>query len=111
GSDQGGAFLTIATNGIDALRALGADGLVLDRGFATPNIILRSASGKRLGSVLTGVALSDGTLSHTLKRADLYGALRGEAVARGVRIVYGKKLVDAQAQGSGVRAVFADGSE
>ncbi len=111
GPEQVGTFLTVATNGIDALRALGADGPVLERGFATPKIILRSATGKLLGSVMTGVPLADGTLSQTLKRADLYAALTGEALARGVRIEYGKKLVDARAEGDRVRAVFADGSE
>jgi 2-polyprenyl-6-methoxyphenol hydroxylase-like FAD-dependent oxidoreductase len=111
GPDRAGAFLTIATNGIDALRALGADGPVLERGFATPAIVLRSATGKVLGRVATGVALSDGTLSHTLKRSDFYAALTDEAVARGVRIEYRKKLADARPEGTGVRAVFADGSE
>lgn len=111
GPDQVGTFLTVATNGIDALRGLGADRPVLERGFATPAIVLRSATGKLLGSVITGVALADGTLSHTLKRADLYAALTGEALARGVRIEYGKKLIDARAEGDGVRAVFADGSQ
>lgn len=111
GPGQAGAFLTVATNGIDALRALGADRPVLEQGFATPKIILRSATGKLLGSVMTGVALADGTLSHTLKRADLYAALTGEAVTRGIRIEYGKKLIDARPEGDRVRAVFADGSE
>jgi 2-polyprenyl-6-methoxyphenol hydroxylase-like FAD-dependent oxidoreductase len=111
GPDQIGAFLTVATNGIDALRALGADGPVLDRGFATPEITLRSATGKLLGSVLTGAALADGTLSQTLKRADLYMALTEQALARGVRIEHGKRLVHAEPQSDGVRATFADGSD
>jgi 2-polyprenyl-6-methoxyphenol hydroxylase-like FAD-dependent oxidoreductase len=111
GRHRAGAFLTIATNGIDGLRALGADGPVLERGFATPTIVLRSATGKLLGRVATGVALPDGTLSHTLKRSDFYAALTDEALANGVRIEYGKKLVDALPEGRGVRAVFADGSE
>jgi 2-polyprenyl-6-methoxyphenol hydroxylase-like FAD-dependent oxidoreductase len=50
-------------------------------------------------------------LSHTLKRSDFYAALTDEALANGVRIEYGKKLVDALPEGRGVRAVFADGSE
>lgn len=106
-----GAFLTIATNGIDALRALGADIPVLERGFPTPTMVVRSATGKLLGSMMTGVALPDGTLSHTLKRTDLYAALTSEAVARGVRIEYQKKLIDAHAEGDRVRVAFADGSE
>jgi 2-polyprenyl-6-methoxyphenol hydroxylase-like FAD-dependent oxidoreductase len=111
GPDRVGAFLTVATNGIDALRALGIDGPVLERGFATPEMILRSTTGKLLGSVHTGVALADGTVSHTLKRRDIYGALTDAAIARGIRIEHGKKLVDAQPDGDGVRATFVDGSE
>jgi 2-polyprenyl-6-methoxyphenol hydroxylase-like FAD-dependent oxidoreductase len=111
GPEQIGAFLTVATNGIDALRALGAAGPVLERGFATPMIVLRSTTGKLLGPVLTGVPLADGTVSQTIKRADLYAALAGEVIGRGVRIEYGKKLIDAQPEGDRVRATFADGSE
>ena len=39
---HGGAFLTLASNGIDALRTLGADAPVLVAGFPTPAITLRS---------------------------------------------------------------------
>jgi 2-polyprenyl-6-methoxyphenol hydroxylase-like FAD-dependent oxidoreductase len=42
-----GVFLTLASNGIDALRVLGADRPALDVGFATPTITLRSTTGKR----------------------------------------------------------------
>lgn len=111
GPQQVGTFLTVATNGIDALRALGVDRAVLADGFATPAIVLRGTTGKFLGSVRTGVALADGTLSHTLKRADLYAALANEALARGIRVEYGKKLLDARPEGDGVLATFADGSE
>jgi 2-polyprenyl-6-methoxyphenol hydroxylase-like FAD-dependent oxidoreductase len=46
----------------------------------------------------------------TVRRADLYAALRDEAVRRGVPIEYGKRLVDAEVAPRGVRATFADGS-
>lgn len=64
-----GTFLTVATNGIGALRILGADQPVLDMSFSTPSITLRSCTGKSLGSNSTGWALADGTVSHTVKRA------------------------------------------
>jgi FAD-dependent urate hydroxylase len=72
GAERAGAFLTIASNGIDALRVIGADEPVLAAGFATPTISLRSTTGKRLGGARTGLTLPDGTTSHTLKRAGLY---------------------------------------
>ena len=44
-----GTFLTIASNGIDALRVIGADEPALAAGFPTPTIMLRSTTGKNLG--------------------------------------------------------------
>ena len=106
-----GTFLTIASNGIDALRTLGADGPALAAGFPTPRIMLRSGTGKNLGAVRTGLSLPDGTISHTLKRADLYNAIRDEATSRGIVIHHGKRLIEAEQTGDGVRAVFEDGSD
>jgi FAD-dependent urate hydroxylase len=111
GADGIGVFLTVGSNGVDALRVLGVDEAVLAAGFPTPAITLRSGNGKRLGESRTGHTLPDGTTSQTIKRADLYRILHAEALARGIRIEHGKRLVDAQDTGDGVRAVFADGSE
>lgn len=84
-----GVFLTLASNGIDALRVLGVDQAALAVGFPTPTITLRSGSGRRLGDVPIGLSLPDGTTSQTMKRADLYRVLREEALARGVRFEHG----------------------
>jgi 2-polyprenyl-6-methoxyphenol hydroxylase-like FAD-dependent oxidoreductase len=110
-ADGIGTFLTLASNGIDALRVLGADTPALAAGFATPWITLRSGTGKRLGRTSTGGSLPDGTTSQTIKRADLYWALHQEVSNRGVPMEHGKRLVDAHDTGDGTRAVFADGSE
>jgi FAD-dependent urate hydroxylase len=109
GAEGVGAFLTLAPNGADALHAIGADTAALAAGFPTPSIVLRSGTGKYLGSGPTG--LQEGMASQTLKRADLYQALHEEAARRGVRIEHGKRLVDAKETGDAVQAVFADGSE
>ena len=112
GADDAGAFLTFASNGLDALRAVDAHNLVMDKGFPTPRMEIQSGTGKHLGSVPNGGTLPDGTVSQTLKRADLYRALRDEAIRRGVRIEYGKRLVDAQVRpDGGVAARFEDGTE
>jgi 2-polyprenyl-6-methoxyphenol hydroxylase-like FAD-dependent oxidoreductase len=50
-------------------------------------------------------------MSRTLRRADLYEALRGEALRRGARIEHGKRLTGAETGADGVRATFADGTE
>ncbi len=106
-----GTFLTIASNGIDALRVIGADEPALAAGFPTPTITLRSTTGKNLGGARTGLTLPDGTTSHTLRRADLYQALYQEAARRGIDIQHGKRLAAAEQTSGGVRAVFDDGSD
>jgi FAD-dependent urate hydroxylase len=112
GADGTGAFLTFASNGLDALRTIDAHRLVLSEGFPTPRMSIQSGSGKRLGDVPNGGTLPDGTVSQTLKRADLYRALRDEAVKRGASIEYGKRLVDAETTPAGsVMARFEDGSD
>jgi FAD-dependent urate hydroxylase len=112
GADDVGAFLTFASNGLDALRAIDAHHLVLAEGFPTPRMTIQSGTGKHLGDVPNGGTLPDGTVSQTLKRADLYRALRDEAVRRGARVEYGKRLVDAEtAKHGGVAARFEDGTE
>ncbi len=111
GADHVGLFLTLASNGIDALRVLGADDAALAAGFPTPRITLRSGSGKHLGDTRIGLSLPDVTTSQTMRRADLYRGLHEEALVRGVRVEHDKRLVAAEETGEGVRAVFADGSE
>ena len=57
-----------------------------------------------------GPVLPDGTVTRTVRRADLYGALYDLAVSRGVPIEHGKRLVAADSAGGQVTATFADGS-
>ncbi|HSK81901.1 MAG TPA: FAD-dependent monooxygenase [Rubrobacter sp.] len=111
GADDIGAFLTFASNGLDALRTIDANDLVLAEGFPTPRMKIQSGSGKHLGDVPLGGTLPDGTVSQTLKRADLYRALRDEAVRRGARVEYGKRLVGAETTPDRLVARFEDGTE
>src|SRR6266545_8404097 len=78
-TEEVGSYLTVATNGLDALRAVQADGPVLAGGFPTPVNVLLSSGGRRLGSASNGGRLPDGTVSHTIKRARLYRALHQQA--------------------------------
>lgn len=109
GAEGVGAFLTLAPNGQAALDQLGLGDLVREHGFATPELRFYSGTGKALGAVRTGSP--DGRLtSVTVKRADLYAALRDEAVRQGVTVEYGKRLVDASVVADRAVARFADGS-
>jgi 2-polyprenyl-6-methoxyphenol hydroxylase-like FAD-dependent oxidoreductase len=110
GADGVGSFLTLAANGIAALRVLDADKPAIAAGFPTPAIRLRNAKGKHLGDTRTGPELPDGTGSHTMKRADLYAVMHDAAVGRGIDVSLGKRLVSASMVDGGVEATFADGS-
>ena len=102
--------MTLGSNGIAALRLLGAADRVVDAGFATPTINLRSYTGKSLGFARIDSSEDGSTPSHTLKRSDLYRAIRDEALERGLPIEYDKRLGDAVTEAGGVRAYFSDGS-
>jgi 2-polyprenyl-6-methoxyphenol hydroxylase-like FAD-dependent oxidoreductase len=106
-----GTFLTLATNGVDALRTLGAEKPAIAAGFPTTETVVWSGTGKRLGAAVVSMTLEDGTTGHTLKRADLYQAMREQAASRGIGIEQGKRLVAAENVDGQVRASFADGSE
>jgi len=105
-ADHVGAFLTVAVNGLQALRAIDLDPRRLP-GIATPRFAIYLGDGRKIAELANGPTLPDGTVSLTLKRADLYAALRDEAVRRGVPIHYGKRL---ESVSGGVTARFADGS-
>src|SRR5829696_2327234 len=111
-SEEVGSYLTVATNGIDALRAIHMHTPVLHAGFPTSTNLLYSSRGRRLGAVSNGGVLPDGTTAHTIKRARLYRTLYQQAAGRGIQVEFGKRLRDAAPTADGgVLARFADGSQ
>ncbi|HEY2239521.1 MAG TPA: NAD(P)/FAD-dependent oxidoreductase [Streptosporangiaceae bacterium] len=105
-----GAFLTMAVNGLDALRAVRADHVVRDLGFRTGQIRFLSGRGRELGAMAIGPVLPDGTTTRTLLRTELYAALSGLAAERGAEFRYGLRLTGAREVGGQVQATFADGT-
>jgi 2-polyprenyl-6-methoxyphenol hydroxylase-like FAD-dependent oxidoreductase len=106
-----GVYLTVAVNGVDALRAVDAHDLVLTKGFPSAEITFYSGTGRRLGAIPMGPERPDGLVTHTIRRSDLYGGLYDEVRRRGIPIHHGKRLVGAENLADGrVRAVFADGT-
>lgn len=99
GSDGVGAFLTLAENGLAALKVLDLD--LAGLGMDTPAMVLVSR-GRELATAPMR--------ARTVARTDLYAALRDEAVRRGIPVEYGKRLVDARVTADGVLAQFADGT-
>ena len=111
GADERGLWLTVAVNGLTALRDLGLDpAVVLATGFPTPTLTLGNGAGRRLADLPLGGPAPDGTTTTTIKRADLYRALRAAAAERGIPIAYGKRLTDLRESAAEVTATFADGT-
>jgi 2-polyprenyl-6-methoxyphenol hydroxylase-like FAD-dependent oxidoreductase len=108
GTGDAGAFLTIAANGQDALRAIDAEQPVRDASFPATRLQLFNSTGTQLADVPLG---SDHDCPRTLTRAALGRVLCEEAARRGIRIEHGKRLVCASTPAGGtVFASFADGS-
>ena len=97
-----GAYVTIAPNGLDALAAIGVDGLVAAGGFATRTTALFTGSGRRFE------ALNVSRDSVTIRRGRLLRLLQDEAAARGIRIEFGKRLAGAAVAPRGAEAWFRD---
>ncbi|GAB3168417.1 FAD-dependent monooxygenase [Myceligenerans halotolerans] len=107
GADDVGAFLSLAPNGLAALDLIGVDHRALG-GFDTPALELRGASGRPLARMPMGYG--DGPTCQSVRRSDLYSALRDEALRRGIPIHHGKRLGDLTTTPDGVTAVFTDGT-
>jgi 2-polyprenyl-6-methoxyphenol hydroxylase-like FAD-dependent oxidoreductase len=104
-TDGIGGTLALAPNGLAALRVIGADEAVI--AIATPVRRTVMTMGRKRVDLpgLTGLPPQQ-----QVHRNQLTRALHDLAVAGGVTIEYGKRLVDVRESGTGVTASFADGS-
>jgi 2-polyprenyl-6-methoxyphenol hydroxylase-like FAD-dependent oxidoreductase len=109
-ADGVGAYLTLAVNGLDTLGELGLRDVVRAKGFDTPRMAMLLGNGKKVAEFPLGGPTTEGTVSQTIIRSDLYLTLRDEAVRQGVTVEYNKRLTNAENHGDGVRATFADGT-
>lgn len=105
-----GSFLSIATNGLRALDAIGCRERVSARGFPVARQRVWSGSGALLGDAPRGRLASDPLTSVTLMRADLVDELRQAAADNGVDIVLGERLATASRQADSVRVQLAGGA-
>jgi 2-polyprenyl-6-methoxyphenol hydroxylase-like FAD-dependent oxidoreductase len=102
-ADGVGAVLSLAPNGIDALRAIGFDATTL--GEPVDTMIIASDDGRPLAVLPTLAGLP---ASRVVWRSDLYRALHDYALANGVRFIYGKRLVAIEETPEAIVARFAD---
>jgi 2-polyprenyl-6-methoxyphenol hydroxylase-like FAD-dependent oxidoreductase len=105
-----GSYFTVSPNGLDALAAVGALPVAVAEGFPTRRNVMRNSAGKVLGDLPLGSPLADGTPALTMKRSRLATRLADEAVRRGIRIDFGRRLTGVEASGDGIVATFEDGS-
>jgi 2-polyprenyl-6-methoxyphenol hydroxylase-like FAD-dependent oxidoreductase len=99
-ADGVGGMLTVAPNGLAALRLVG---LASDFGKPLRHMVMADAQGRTLGRIT-------GDESRVVMRAELYRRLRELTVSQRVKVEYGKRLVDVQCREDGVTATFSDGS-
>jgi FAD-dependent urate hydroxylase len=112
GADERGAFLTVAVNGVAALRDLGLDpDRVLAGGFPTPSVVMSNGRGRRLATLPLGGPAPDGTVTTTIRRADLYAALRAAVTDLGIPIERGRRVVGFTERPNGVTAALTSTGE
>jgi salicylate hydroxylase len=105
-----GSFVSLATNGLRALDALGCGDRVRAHGFPVARQRMWSGSGKLLGDVARGRVASDPMHSVTLMRGHLVAELRAVAQETGVGLVTGVRVEGAEEGPEGVRVRLSDGT-
>ncbi|XVQ06188.1 FAD-dependent oxidoreductase [Spirillospora sp. CA-255316] len=110
GAEGVGTNLVLAVNGHTALHELGIT-TALDKGFDIPRNRYFMGNGRSLSLVPNGKAGPGGIVSRAVRRADLYVALRDEAISRGIPFEFGMRLVDAEHTPDGVVAHFENGQK
>jgi FAD-dependent urate hydroxylase len=102
-TDEAGAFLSLAPNGMAILADLGLNGAVSDAGHPTSLISFLNHQGSVIG------ALPEQLL--TVKRGALNRVLREAVFEAQIPVIFGKRLVDIDASADlGASVTFADGS-
>ena len=104
-----GLFLNVATNGLAVLAELGIRDRLLSDGHRAPRMVMRSSTGRELGTVPNGPAREPERGSVIVRRGWLHQVIREAALAAGVPFTFGARLVSIEETPTSVRATFADG--
>jgi len=105
-----GAFLTLASNGMRALREIGATDAVTAIGFPLREIRLLEATGVQTAHAPMGEAHDPALNYRCLRRGQFAVALQREAVRRGIALRHGARLTRVEEGAEGITAHFEDGS-
>jgi 2-polyprenyl-6-methoxyphenol hydroxylase-like FAD-dependent oxidoreductase len=109
-SQDGGAFLTLASNGMRALQQIDAAAVVAEAGSPLTTMRVCNGTGTEVATVPLGDHQDPATRYRYLTRAGLCAALHQEAQRRGIPIQRGKRLTRVIQHRSGVTADFSDGT-
>ncbi|MBB3661662.1 2-polyprenyl-6-methoxyphenol hydroxylase-like FAD-dependent oxidoreductase [Prauserella sediminis] len=109
--DTGGAFLTLAPNGINALRAIGlGDVPEASGGFELTGLDFHNARGRRIAELAgEGDLRVYGARSVVVRRARLHAALASRARESGAEFLFDARLVALRPLPEGWRGVLDDG--
>ncbi|APU18772.1 MULTISPECIES: FAD-dependent oxidoreductase [Actinoalloteichus] len=108
-ADQLGAFLTVAPNGLAALRAVGmVERVRAAASFATTRTEFVNGNGRRLGLLGDESQLAPELRSVTITRAALQRVVTDAAIEQGVSFEYTKRLRSYTDDGDQVTATFTD---
>ena len=110
GAEHVGAGFNIATNGLDALAAVGALDATKGLGIPATRISMYNRKARLLGTVAAGLPRPGAQDTTTFKRGELFAALAGEAASRGITTEYHRRLARIEQADGSVTAHFADGS-
>lgn len=102
-----GAVLSLAPNGLRALRLIDADAPLQAVGQPVPAVVMADGSGNQFAE-FAGFPGLPPTL--VLARSDLFRVLTDQALASGVPVYHGKRLIRAEQTDNAVTATFADGT-
>ena len=105
-----GSYFTVTANGLEGLAAIGTRELATAAGFPTRRNVLWNEAGRRLASLPLDSSLPGSSAAHTMKRSRLTRELQDEAIRRGIRIEFGRRLSKAEVAADGrALATFEDG--
>ncbi len=100
---EGGIFLTLAPNGLNALRGVGLAEAVAGRGVTTTGIALHNEAGRQIGLIdYTAHAEAFGAPSVTIRRGALGEVLLDAALAEGLDVRFGAAIDGVSETGAGV---------
>ncbi len=106
-----GAFLYLAPNGMNVLKALNLERTLETDGFPTTGIAFYNSKGRRIGELdNSGDQARYGARGHVLKREQIFRVLRNEVVRQGIPIHYGHRLEGLMQNERGVIAQFQNGT-